>query len=477
MAYYKISSYKDGRLKAKIQATGKDPQTGQTKLYVKTVVNTSGLTEAKFKKLVEKESIAFEEEVKKAYSEQREQIRTRILTFPQLMQEWKENIRINLSISYYERAESVEEKFNEYLKLHGLFDAPISEITVRDIQLFINQYALGTYVTKERARLIKPLPKGLNYRQLARDGIITRQASYYMKQGNTVAVETARTICELCGIRYDLYFSTEKTEKQYAQETVKGMRRILRAVFNEAVRYDWISRNPVSRTKIGAGSNNVSLRPISEKEVFSTAELKDFVRALDNLPEEAINNKVMVKLMLFTGIRNAELHGLRWEDIDLERGMLSVKRNRLYSKQHGYYEKSPKTKTSVRDIPLPELLVKALKEYYQWFQMADSEFPNKQDAYYVAVNIRREPECPTSIGGWLSRFEKSHGFKHVSCHGLRHTYCSMLLSQNVPIQTVSKYMGHSDSTVTLSVYSHFVADTQERAVLALNNILSDTTGT
>ena len=131
----------------------------------------------------------------------------------------------------------------------------------------------------------------------------------------------------------------------------------------------------------------------------------------------------------------------------------------------------------MRDIPLPELLVKALKEYYQWFQMADSEFPNKQDAYYVAVNIRREPECPTSIGGWLSRFEKSHGFKHVSCHGLRHTYCSMLLSQNVPIQTVSKYMGHSDSTVTLSVYSHFVADTQERAVLALNNILSDTTGT
>ena len=49
-------------------------------------------------------------------------------------------------------------------------------------------------------------------------------------------------------------------------------------------------------------------------------------------------------------------------------------------------------------------------------------------------------------------------------------YCSLLLSQNVPIQTVSKYMGHSDSTITLEVYSHFIPDTQEKAVFALNNL-------
>lgn len=44
------------------------------------------------------------------------------------------------------------------------------------------------------------------------------------------------------------------------------------------------------------------------------------------------------------------------------------------------------------------------------------------------------------------------------------------MSQNVPIQTVSKYMGHSGSTVTLEVYSHFIPDTQEKAVFALNNL-------
>ena len=50
------------------------------------------------------------------------------------------------------------------------------------------------------------------------------------------------------------------------------------------------------------------------------------------------------------------------------------------------------------------------------------------------------------------------------------SFALTILSQNVPIQTVSKYMGHSDSTVTLEVYSHFIPDTQEKAVFALNNL-------
>ena len=90
--------------------------------------------------------------------------------------------------------------------------------------------------------------------------------------------------------------------------------------------------------------------------------------------------------------------------------------------------------------------------------------------YYLSVGLDRQPLYPHTIAHILTKLEAKFGFKHVSCHGLRHTYCSLLLSQNVPIQTVSKYMGHSDSTVTLEVYSHFIPDTQEKVVFALNNI-------
>ena len=88
----------------------------------------------------------------------------------------------------------------------------------------------------------------------------------------------------------------------------------------------------------------------------------------------------------------------------------------------------------------------------------------------------REKTHPSSLDDWLIAFEKRTGQKRVTCHGLRHTYCSLLLSQSVPIQTVSKYMGHADSSITLRVYSHFLPDTQNLALNALNDILDKKEG-
>ncbi len=136
------------------------------------------------------------------------------------------------------------------------------------------------------------------------------------------------------------------------------------------------------------------------------------------------------------------------------------------------YEKDPKTKTSKRDIPLPKELISDLQEYKKWFETADPNFNSLLDNYYLAVNIYRELLYPGVVGHWLKDIEKEYGLKQVTCHGLRHTYCSLLLSQNVPIQTVSKYMGHSDSTITLKVYSHFIPDTQDIAMDALSIVMS-----
>ena len=93
---------------------------------------------------------------------------------------------------------------------------------------------------------------------------------------------------------------------------------------------------------------------------------------LDGLSDDIINQRVCIKLMLLTGIRNAELHGLRWSDVDLENHILHVRRNRLVSKQFGEYEKSPKTKTSLLRI----LFNKAVR--YEW--------------------IAKNPVCKTKVG-------------------------------------------------------------------------------
>ena len=174
--------------------------------------------------------------------------------------------------------------------------------------------------------------------------------------------------------------------------------------------------------------------------------------------------------MLLCGLRIGEICGLRWTDIDFEKRTVNIIRSRLVSREKGIYEKDPKSKTSKRTVPIPAPLIEDLKKYYKWFEIADINFKKKLDQYYIASTIYRTPIYPTSMRNWLCNFEEKKGFKHISCHGLRHTYCSILLSQNVPIQTVSRYMGHSDSTVTLQVYAHFIPDTQEKVIDALDKL-------
>lgn len=403
MAHYDIKRNKKGELQARIQVSGKDVTTGKSKIFPKTVYNEQNLTESKFRKYVERAAIEFEDEVKTAYLEQTTALSNKVLTFAELMKEWKANVLANQSISYYLAAQTVEKKFNTYLKERHLDNKPISAITVRDVQMFLNSF-------------------------------------------NT-------------------------TEHKYSQESVKGYRRILRVLFNEAMRYEWMTKNPVCGTKVGATKGDVCLKEVNEKQVFSIKESQEFLCALDAAQEKHIQFVIPIKLMLLTGMRIAEIHGLRWSDIDFDNRIIHVRRNRLYAQGFGWYEKLPKTKTSFRDIPIPQTLIADLETYKDWFRLADSSFDDKLDEYYIASNINRESTRTNSIGPWLKDFENRHGFKNVTPHGLRHTYCSILLSQNVPIQTVSKYMGHSDSTVTLKVYSHFIPDTQDKAIQALNAII------
>ena len=111
MAYFKITQNKKGELQAKIQVSGKDLSTGKSKVFTKRVYNTDELTEAKFRKQVEKTAIAFEEEVSRAYQDGKTQLRSKVLTFSELMQEWKANIKAGLSVNVPKRSKRYSASF------------------------------------------------------------------------------------------------------------------------------------------------------------------------------------------------------------------------------------------------------------------------------------------------------------------------------------------------------------------------------
>ena len=464
MAYFKIETDRKGNLKARIQVSGKDAK-GNPKIYPKRVYNEDNLTPAKFKKYVEKVAAEFEDSINAQIQEEQAVIHNKVLTFSELAEEWLVTIKANLSINYFHRARHTTDLFQAYLEEIGLDKKPISAIKVRDVQLFLNRFLSATVTTQRVVALKKELPKSISFRALAKEKVMARCSSYNLKRkGGNVTKESAEKVCELHNLDFDEYFEEKTETKGYSVETIKGHRRALRTLFNEAVRYEWITVNPVCKTKVGAGGGNTCLREIEEKEVFSFEESKAFLEALDSLPEDLIYKRVPIKIMFYSGVRVAELNGLRWSDIDFEKRLIHVRRNRLVTKEVGIYEKSPKTKTSLRDIPMPDALYVELKNYYEWFADAIPNFDKELDKHYLAVNIYRVPIYPHTMGSWLKKIERANDLKEVTCHGLRHTYCSFLLSNNVPIQTVSKYMGHSDSTVTLKVYAHFIPDTASRAM-------------
>lgn len=421
---------KNGLLSAKIQAYCKDAFNPEKKVYFyKHIYNDKNLPEEKFKKKMElyavqfqmEQKINYQKEVEPKLKEKAEQLEKieelksiingielpekfvssdTVLTFEELSNEWIEHVLKNFSVGYYARGLRTLALFKEYLEKRQLTEKPISEIKVRDIQMFLNSFA-----------------------------------------GQSVS-------------------------------TVRGHKRILHVIFEDAVRYEWIGKNPVDGVKIASSGQN--LRPVEEKEVFSMEETKEFVNILDNLPEEKRPIAASFKVMLFTGLRSAEMYGLRWSDIDLEQRILHVKRNRLYNKYKGeYYEKCPKTPTSKRDIPIPEILYKELVDYKEWYKKKAKDLDTNPDNYYLMCNLHRKPASSKQLQDDISELRKKYNLKkHITCHGLRHTYCSLLLTQNIPIQTVSRYMGHSNSTVTLKVYTHFIPDTQTIFLETINKAFS-----
>ena len=259
MAYSKITTNKRGVLQAKIQAYGLDPMTGKSKLYVKTVHNTDNLSEAKFKKYVAKAEIEFEESIKlTGKTSAIEKTSTDgVLTFTQLVKEWKTSVLQNLSRNYYGRICVTEKLFTSFLVEHHLADKPISEITVRHVQLFLNSFCSGEEIPSGLAKLKKPLPDTINGRQMIRDNVINTNSLYRLKHlDGAIRVQTAKNICEYCHLKFDDYFEPIFKIKECSPETIKGHRRILRTLFNEAV--DKMRGKPGTKVKL-------TIRRVNEK--------------------------------------------------------------------------------------------------------------------------------------------------------------------------------------------------------------------
>ncbi|HHY47384.1 MAG TPA: site-specific integrase [Firmicutes bacterium] len=186
---------------------------------------------------------------------------------------------------------------------------------------------------------------------------------------------------------------------------------------------------------------------------------------------------VPILLAVTTGMRRGEIYALRWQDVNLDSGIIIVKRTISYTPQDGIFFKEPKTPKSRRTIAIPPVVIEALKSHkveQAKRRLACGELWVDMDLIFDRGDGR--PCHPDSITSWFTEFLRKHGIDAVSFHKLRHTHASLLLEQNVNIKVVQERLGHASIRTTLDIYGHLMPGMQEEAAVKIGEAIKGKSG-
>ena len=158
-------------------------------------------------------------------------------------------------------------------------------------------------------------------------------------------------------------------------------------------------------------------------------------------------------------MRRGELLGLKWDDINFTTGELSIRRE-YTTLGSDYIISTPKTKSSVRSVHLPQSVLNILGEYRKTVN-SEWVFPSPLDPTH--------PRSPTSCRSRLSDMLERAECNHIPFHGLRHIFSTMALENGLDIKTLSAVLGHSSAETTISVYSHVTGEMERNAAKKMDD--------
>jgi integrase len=243
--------------------------------------------------------------------------------------------------------------------------------------------------------------------------------------------------------------------------SVSHTHHVLHRAFRQAVRWGVLARNPCD----GVTPPRPERR---EMRVLSQAEAGTLLDATRDHPAHGL-----YVLALTTGMRQGELLGLRWDDVDLDGAKLAVRQSLQRQREGGLVFIEPKTARSRRTVLLSRLAVTALREHRRR-QLADrlATGPAWEDRGLVFANATGGPLDPSHQTHVFKDALRLAGLPAIRFHDLRHTAATLLLAQGVHPKVVSEMLGHTTITLTLDTYSHLVPVMHEQAAAAMDAMLS-----
>ena len=286
---------------------------------------------------------------------------------------------------------------------------------------------------------------------------------YYEDMGNRLRDSSMATKKYIVDLKVIPYFGKKKLlditaadvrkwqnnllNQGYSQTYLKTINNQLNAIFNYAVRYYDLPKNPCRQ----AGS--IGKSKASEMNYWTQEEFEEFLECVKDKPMSFYG----FQILFWTGIRAGELLALNPADINIEEKTLNISKS-LKRMGHEDIITEPKTEKSKRVITLPDFLVEQLEEYMGMLYgiMPDDRLFNATKAFF-------DHEMKRGI--------RLSGVKEIRLHDLRHSHASLLISRlGVSVQQVADRLGHEKITTTLETYSHLYPNQAKELASKLNDL-------
>jgi len=277
-------------------------------------------------------------------------------------------------------------------------------------------------------------------------------------------------IVKLTGLQIKEFYKELENPQEYSnfrkglsRSTILKIHRMLHKALTDAVRDGTIDRTIISNIKYGGVEK-------AQTEIWDSSTFYAF---LEKIKDELIYLPVL--LAFETGLRQSEITGLKWDDLDMDKGLLTVKRNYSYDDSKKILsDKKTKTKSSIRTITLFANTIHNLKKQKQKQKLTRLFLGESYIvSSYVCTNSLGNPIDPHYISKRFAQLVKKYNFKKIRFHDLRHSHATLLLKENIHPKIVSERLGHSSISITLDTYTHVSTDIEKNALLSVNKKISE----
>ncbi|HMG26412.1 MAG TPA: site-specific integrase [Acidimicrobiia bacterium] len=177
------------------------------------------------------------------------------------------------------------------------------------------------------------------------------------------------------------------------------------------------------------------------------------------------------QLLATTGLRRSEALGLRWSDLDLDEGRLSVRQALAYVGTRPVLDE-PKTQQSRRLVMLESETIEALKAHRaRQLEERLAIGAGYGELDLVFCRVAGDPLNPATVRRRFDGLVKASGLPKITLHGLRHSWATLALLDGIPAKVVAEVLGHSSTRVTEDVYQHVTPGMQADAVTRVAGLL------